>query len=228
MTSVARRGGRSLIADIWVLAFCWIATSTATFSADRRVALVIGNSAYTNVPPLANPRNDADDVSNALKRIGFEVTTGIDLKKLEMDASFDRFAQSSVGASLAVLYFAGHGVQSAGENYLVPVDARLEDDSIVAAVTVSLHDIIKRIERISLSSVILLTPVAIIRCGIPRQAALVCGQMAWLLFERAAQTSLSVIRPSQTPSPSMATAEIPRTHLLCCAISQFRVRRLLH
>ena len=128
----------------------------STTHAQKRVALVIGNSAYTDLAPLKNPRNDAVDLSNALNRLGFEVISGFDLARTEMEASLERFAQSSVGASLAVLFFAGHGIQTKGENYLIPVDARLPDEASVAGAALALHEIIKRIERVAVSSLILL------------------------------------------------------------------------
>jgi hypothetical protein len=97
--------------------------------ADGRVALVIGNSAYRNANPLPNPKNDASDVSAALKNIGFDVIVGIDLDKNGMDDAAIRFARAARGADVALFYYSGHALQFAGLNYLLPVDAKLADEA---------------------------------------------------------------------------------------------------
>src|SRR5688572_27849165 len=78
--------------------------------AEKRVALVIGNGAYRNAPALRNPKNDAQDVSAALKRAGFDTTTGIDLDKNAMDDVAIRFAQAARDADAALFYYGGHGM----------------------------------------------------------------------------------------------------------------------
>lgn len=102
-------------------------------AAARRVALVIGNSAYPG-SPLRNPANDARDVAASLSRIGFAgigstdagVSSRLDLDYNGLRAVLADFAQAAHGAPQAVLYNAGHGIEYQGENYLIPVDARLE------------------------------------------------------------------------------------------------------
>ena len=86
-------------------------------------ALVIGNSAYTNTSPLKNPVNDAKSIGNTLQQLGFEVTTLLDVNQRQMEQALRRFGsrlrdQNGVG----LFYYAGHGMQVAGENYLLPVD----------------------------------------------------------------------------------------------------------
>jgi hypothetical protein len=98
-------------------------------AASKRVALVIGNSAYQYVPHLVNPKNDATDIAATLERLGFLVVLGIDLDKAAMDQTVRRFAQVAAGAEVGVLFYAGHGIQVSGQNYLVPIDAKLEDGS---------------------------------------------------------------------------------------------------
>src|SRR5262245_5975387 len=93
--------------------------------AQRRVALVIGNSAYVNTPRLANPTNDAADLAATLKQLGFEVVEKRDLDKVGMDQAMRAFAETLSGAQLALFFYAGHGLQVSGQNYLVPVDAKL-------------------------------------------------------------------------------------------------------
>jgi peptidoglycan hydrolase-like protein with peptidoglycan-binding domain len=94
---------------------------------ERRVALVIGNSAYENVEPLKNPRQDAGDMARALADIGFEVFQGIDLDRNGMDDLTATFAREAEKADLALAYYSGHGLQFEGANYLVPVDGRIQD-----------------------------------------------------------------------------------------------------
>jgi hypothetical protein len=112
----------------------WLAALTAAFAilsaspaaAEKRVALVIGNSAYKNVTPLDNPARDAQLMAETLSSIGFTLVGGhaqLDLDKSAMDNAVQEFGRQVVGADVALFYYAGHGVQVAGSNYLVPVGA---------------------------------------------------------------------------------------------------------
>jgi uncharacterized caspase-like protein len=93
--------------------------------AQKRVALVIGNSAYKHTGELPNPRNDAVDMAAALARHGFQVIEGLDLDKTAFDRKVRDFAVALEGASAGVFFYAGHGISVGGQNYLVPVDAEL-------------------------------------------------------------------------------------------------------
>ncbi|MDQ0467397.1 caspase family protein [Labrys wisconsinensis] len=95
--------------------------------ADKRVALVIGNGAYVNAPALPNPPRDAHAMADKLKALGFQVVEGYDLDKQGMSALVQRFARAVSGADVGLFYYAGHGMQVNSENYIVPVDAKLED-----------------------------------------------------------------------------------------------------
>ena len=95
-------------------------------SAGRRVALVIGNGAYAYVRALPNPPNDARSIAKSLRDIGFAVSEGIDLDRSAMQKVTRDFLREAVRAQVAVVYYAGHGVQIDGRNYLVPVDVRLQ------------------------------------------------------------------------------------------------------
>jgi hypothetical protein len=97
----------------------------------KRVALVIGNSAYRNAVELLNPRNDAIAVSAKLLDLGFEVVDGQDLDKNGMERSIREFIRKVEGADVSFFFYAGHGMQVAGKNYLIPVDARLEDTAAI-------------------------------------------------------------------------------------------------
>jgi uncharacterized caspase-like protein len=93
--------------------------------AEKRVALVIGNSAYQYSPKLDNPKNDATDIAAVLRRFGFAVIAAFDLDKAAFDRKVRDFATALDGADAGVFFYAGHGLQVAGQNYLVPVDAQL-------------------------------------------------------------------------------------------------------
>lgn len=115
---------------------------------ERRVALVIGNSNYVNFrPSLPNPRNDAEDVSAALRNAGFEVFLGLDLTKKGMEDLMQRFARAANGADAALTYYAGHGLQYQGRNYLVPVDARIEDEIDIEYQTTKVNDLVVGLSR---------------------------------------------------------------------------------
>jgi tetratricopeptide (TPR) repeat protein len=88
----------------------------------RRVALVIGNGAYARVRPLPNPTNDARAMAKSLRDIGFVVTEGTDLDRTAMQATIRDFLRDAARSQVAVVYYAGHGVQIDGRNYLAPVD----------------------------------------------------------------------------------------------------------
>lgn len=108
---------------------------------ERRVALVIGNSGYSNAPLLPNTVNDARDMSAALRKVGFEVVDGVNLDKRGMDQVVARFARLAQDADAVMFYYAGHGFQFNGENYLVPVEARVEDEIGVQYETTRLNDV---------------------------------------------------------------------------------------
>ncbi|MDQ3819602.1 MAG: caspase family protein [Acidobacteriota bacterium] len=95
----------------------------------KRIALVIGNGAYTNAPPLKNPPNDARDMADTLSRLGFSVEHGVDLNQKQMKFMIRQFGQKLKAGGQGVFYYAGHGVQSKGRNYLIPVDAAIESEA---------------------------------------------------------------------------------------------------
>jgi uncharacterized caspase-like protein len=95
-------------------------------AAEKRIALVVGNSAYQNITRLDNPRNDATLMAETLAGLGFTLVGGraqLDLDKAALDTDVQNFGQQIQGADVALFYYAGHGVQVNGSNYLVPVGA---------------------------------------------------------------------------------------------------------
>jgi hypothetical protein len=123
----------------------------------RRVALIIGNSAYQNTDPLANPANDARDIAAALKRVGFqEVIEGEDMDVGGLAGKVRDFSRALRGADLAFFFYAGHGVQVNGLNYMMPVDARLAEEGDVYSETVELTDVLKHMERQAKTNIVML------------------------------------------------------------------------
>ena len=128
-----------------LLVFCLFALSifsqAAPALADKRIALVIGNGVYKHTPALANPPNDASDVAAALKAIGFDVTLKVDVEKRQMDQAVAEFAREGRAADAVLFYYAGHGMQFQGKNYLMPVDAELQDEVSLRYEMVGLDDV---------------------------------------------------------------------------------------
>src|SRR5258707_7758036 len=107
--------------------------------AGKRVALIVGNSSYQNVAPLTNPANDAAAITEMFKKASFDV---IESRRQEMRRALRDFGDKARGADIAVVYFAGHGLEVDGVNYVVPVDAVLERDADVDDEAVSLNRIL--------------------------------------------------------------------------------------
>jgi hypothetical protein len=129
---------RFFIAAISVAAFFF--SGSAAF-ADKRVAFVVGNGAYRNVPQLPNPAVDAQAMAKVLRNVGFDVVEGTNLTRDKMTEKLLDFGKRAEGADIAVFYYAGHGIAVNGTNYLLPVDADLKSEMDVklgAAINVDL------------------------------------------------------------------------------------------
>jgi uncharacterized caspase-like protein len=136
------------------LKLCQLALAAAAFLtvsapafAEKRVALVLGNSAYRNVAPLANPVNDSTKIAATLKDAGFDIVDSRrDLSAVDTRRALRDFADKARDADIAVVYYAGHGIEVDGGNYLIPVDARLERDTDIYDEGLSLDRILIAIE----------------------------------------------------------------------------------
>ena len=115
---------RIVLLRVVLFSFLLLLVSPAAH-AEKRVALVIGNSAYRPIGELTNPRNDATDVAAALKGHGFQVIEGFDLDKVALDRKLRDFAAALAGADVGLFFYAGHGLQVEGRNYIIPIDAQL-------------------------------------------------------------------------------------------------------
>ncbi len=147
------------MSHLWLRITCAFAISICigqgTARAEQRAALVIGNSAYQTVPALTNPTNDARAVGDFLTSAGFEVTTVRDLGQTELRKAIAQFADSIAGKgpdTVALVFYAGHGLQVDGENYLVPVDAGIVREADVPLQAVRLADLMNALAAVPAKS----------------------------------------------------------------------------
>ncbi|MDE0035515.1 MAG: caspase family protein [Deltaproteobacteria bacterium] len=124
--------------------------------AAQRVALVVGNAAYEHAPRLANPLNDASDIGAALVRLGFTVTKLDNADYDGMRRGLRAFTRAAATAEVALIFYAGHGIEIDGRNFLVPVDARLASDQDVEYEAVPLDLVSRAVERASELRVVIL------------------------------------------------------------------------
>jgi hypothetical protein len=127
-----------------VVALVLMMVFSVAAQAEKRVALVVGNSAYKHAGTLSNPKNDADDMAAALKALDIEVIKGLDLDKAGLEREVRKFSAALSGADVGIFFYAGHGLQVNGNNYLVPVDAELSSADALEFEMVRL-DLVQRI-----------------------------------------------------------------------------------
>ena len=151
MTLSFRRIGLGLFALVGI----FLATLEAAPAATR-LALVLGNARYVNVPQLDNPTNDAEDFAQALKGLGFDVIEQRDASREAMAKAVHDFSDRLPSAELALFFYSGHGMQMNGENYLIPVDAKIQNASDVRFNTINLTDIQREMESGSRTNILIL------------------------------------------------------------------------
>ena len=108
----------------------------------NRVALVIGNSKYVYAPALPNPASDARLMADVLRKVGFNVIEGVDLDYAGMRDRLNKFTEASYDADTALIYYAGHGMQVNGKNYLIPVDAELTAPAHLKTRTIQMDELL--------------------------------------------------------------------------------------
>lgn len=111
--------------------------------AESRHAMVIGNSAYRHATPLANPVNDARAVGEVLEVGGWKTSVVSDATARRMRAALREFGEAAGGAEAATFFYAGHGIEVNGENYLLPIDAKLDSRDDLAAEAIGLEEVMK-------------------------------------------------------------------------------------
>jgi uncharacterized caspase-like protein len=124
--------------------------------AQKRVALVIGNASYQHAGELTNPKNDANDMAAALRSAGFQVIEGYNLNKAALDRKIRDFATALRGAEAGLFFYAGHGLQVTGQNYIVPVDAELTTEAALDFEMVRLDLVHRAMEREAPTNIIFL------------------------------------------------------------------------
>lgn len=137
------------------LAFLFVAFVSPA-QAEKRVALVVGNSTYAHAGALKNPSNDAKAVADTLKTLGFDVLVGLDLTARDFSFMVVDFAERLKSADVALFYYAGHAIQYEERNYLIPVDAELANEFSVKRETIDAIDIINEMERKAKASLVFL------------------------------------------------------------------------
>lgn len=142
---------------IVLLSACWASAALAQPAPDgSRVALIIGNSEYSAVGRLGNPVNDAEAVGEAFLRLGFDVTIATDLDYASMRRALQDFEVKVATAEYAVVFYAGHGIEINGTNYLIPVDAQLKRDTHVFDETIPLERVLTSVEQASAFRLVIL------------------------------------------------------------------------
>ena len=154
--SAGRRIALLLLSGVWLAFGAWTAAAQAPSArpanpdAERRVALVIGNSAYRNVAPLDNPMRDADGVASALHKDGFDLVGGraqINLDKHGMEEAIRSFGRSLKSGAVGLFYYSGHGLEVGGHNYLIPVDGDPQELSDVDFELVDVDLLLKQVRN---------------------------------------------------------------------------------
>ena len=141
---------------ILLLALTTGAVMSWAAQAQDRVALVIGNSKYVNANGVPNAVNDARVMARALREIGFAVADGYDLPRDGMERQIREFLRTSENAQVALFFYAGHGLQVDGRNYLIPVNAKLEAASDLGFETIGLDNVLESLDGASRTNVIIL------------------------------------------------------------------------
>lgn len=133
-----------------------LAASAALAQQERRVALIVGVGGYRNVPALANPPNDARDLGAVLDRLGFETETLVDPDRLALEAGVRRLGQRARGADAAFFFFAGHGLEASGRNWLLPAPAEIRSDRDLRFEALDLDSVLEQLDGAARLSILVL------------------------------------------------------------------------
>lgn len=151
-----RRGACGTIARVVrVLVGVLLAAAALAASAQPRVALVIGNAEYTHVGALRNPVNDATDMARTLQGLGFDVTLRTNLAQRDFNRALTAFGEKIKPGTVALFYFAGHGIQFRGQNFLIPVDAQIPQEQAVRTEGLDVDRVLDQFQNASIGLVIL-------------------------------------------------------------------------
>lgn len=128
-----------------VLLAPWVLFVSAHAATEKRVALVIGNDTYQEVSKLEKAANDARAVGQQLKKVGFEVLSYTNLTRREMNQAIGQFVEKVSGGGVGVFFYAGHGVQAGGSNYLLPVDIKVKSEQDLVDEAVDMQRVLERL-----------------------------------------------------------------------------------
>lgn len=156
MRLASRFVGRKLFSAAAIAALAAVIGFITPANAQNKVALIIGNGAYENVPALPNPPHDAADVAAAFQRLGFSVRLVTDARYEDMRRALLKFSEKARAADMAVVFFAGHGMEISGENWLIPTDAELKSDLDVDQEAISLHAVMLMVSAASKLGLVIL------------------------------------------------------------------------
>jgi ribosomal protein S12 len=145
-----------IIAAVAAAVMAAVFAVSASAATQTKVALVIGNGAYKGVPELTNPTNDATAVAGAFLRLGFSVRLVTDASYDDMRRALLEFSQKARDSEMAVVFFAGHGIELGGENWLIPVDAELKTDLDTEQEAISLRSVMLMVSAASKLGVVML------------------------------------------------------------------------
>ncbi len=153
----AKAGAKQRHARLTALIAEGKASPRAVAGAERRVALVIGNSAYQFAPGLRNPANDAKAIAAALRNLSFsEVRELYDANLSDLGRALKDFGDLAAGADWAIIYYAGHGIEMSGTNYLIPIDAKLEQQAHVEDEALPLSRLLSKVTTASKMQLVIL------------------------------------------------------------------------
>jgi len=135
---------------LWLFLFVLSCSVPSALAQQRRIALVMGNSGYVSTSALKNPANDARDMAKILSELGFEVVNKnrmVDLTQKEMLSAIRAFGEKIRGGGVGLLFYAGHGMQVNGVNYLIPVDAKINNEGDVKYQAIDVNDVLIEMEN---------------------------------------------------------------------------------
>lgn len=137
---------RSIIAALaWLV--LTLASASVQAETESRVALVIGNGAYKHAPVLTNPVSDANSMAETLRGLGFDVISAVNADRNEMVRAISEFRRAMHAGGVGLFYYAGHGIQVAGRNYLLPVDAEILEENDAAFLAIDLDAVARELEN---------------------------------------------------------------------------------
>lgn len=134
---------------------CAEARDSTAAASEKRIALVIGNAAYPGMAALKNPVNDAKDIAAKLRRVGFEVIVRTDARQKEMLRTLTEFGDKIQAGSEVLFFYAGHGMQVRGKNYLIPTDAEIRSEAAVSSEAIDVDQLLDKLAPARLSVIIL-------------------------------------------------------------------------